>query len=121
MPVAGHSRMVATIYVSRIATESETATNGRAVQLRAVATGVSCDGHGLPANRVTEASRGGGVASLGRCRACEFSEVITSAHGTMRKRAVVPSGCCRWAASAVQHRTSRRRGPFTGFDSWPIH
>ena len=52
------------------------------------------------ANPVTEASRGGGVACFGRCRACEFSEVITSAHGTMRKRAGVPSGCCRWAASA---------------------
>ena len=49
-------------------------------------------------NFVTEASRGGGVACFGRCRACEVSQLITSAHGTVRKRAGVPSGCCGWAA-----------------------
>ena len=45
-----------------------------------------------PLNPVTEASRGGGVAYPAGAVRVSFHEVITSAHGTMRKRAVVPSG-----------------------------
>ena len=46
MPVAGHSRMVATIYASRIATESETARmdarfNSAPLRLECPATGIT--------------------------------------------------------------------------------